>query len=218
MQVVDNTVVLIHPEDFEYPLSLYQFRERHKNVMFGDTIPVELLNMYGYQVVQTTDKPAGDVVFELPPIEQDGVWTQQWVSRPFNEQETVAQLQELKQAALYHVQEAVEYTRFHGAPYTFPNSQVRHIQLRQEDIANLTGLGLKADRDRATTFYFRTFENDIQVLTGDQMHDMTNTAFEKFTALMQANWQTQEQINAATSKDQVPTKEQIRQQINSSVE
>jgi len=218
MEFVDNTVVLFKPDTFEYPISLEQFRQDNKHVLFGETCPVALIELNGYKVVHTIDKPNDDVVTELPPIEQDGEYYQQWASRSYNEQELAQQLQAAKSTAQYYAKEAFEWTRERGAPYTFPDNSVQHIQLREVDITNLTGLGLKGDRQPDRNYFFRSYENTVNQLTGAQVHDLTNTAFEKFELLLREYWTIQGEIEAAQSQEALLTKEVIRQRINNSVE
>jgi hypothetical protein len=86
----------------EYPLFPADLRERYPNVSFPANLLDEHLASRGYAVVQLTTKPEpGSLqkVIELPPIEINGVWTQQWSVVDMDEAEKTQKINQQAQDA-----------------------------------------------------------------------------------------------------------------------
>ena len=70
------------PETNHYPYQPHQIRQDFPYTSFPATLSDSLLAEYGIFTVAETDQPTIDTmsqrVSESPPIEIDGVWTQQW--------------------------------------------------------------------------------------------------------------------------------------------
>lgn len=216
MSQINNDHLLIHVESGRYPVSLQEFKRATPGFLFGAEVPEEVINEAGYRVVDKVTPPNGDVVVEQPPQPNGARYIQIYSFRSFNEQERAEQLEQAKKNALTEAGNAAQWTRETGAPYTFASGE-QHVQLRETDISNLTGLGLKADRDPSRSYVFRSYENVNNVITGAEVRQLTDFAFERFERLLEAYWGMQEAINGCTRIEDVPTKEVIRQQINSSV-
>lgn len=216
MSEITNDHLLIHVESGLYPVSLTEFKRLVPGYLFGATVPEEIINESGYRVVDRVDAPIGDVVVEQPPQPNGARYVQIYSFRAFNEQEKAEQLALAKEAALNEAKIAAAWTREQGAPYQFASGE-QHVQLRDVDISNLTGLGLKADRDPSRTYYFRSQENVTNALTGAEVRALTDYAFERFERFLEAYWGVQNVIEGCTSIADIPSKEVIRQTINSSV-
>lgn len=216
MSEITNDQVLIHVESGRYPVSLNEFKRLTPGYIFGATVPEEVIVANGYCVVDQVQPPVADVVKEQPPQPNGDRYVQIYSFRAFNEQEKEEQLQAAKARALAEASKAATWTRETGAPYVFGTS-TQHVQLREVDITNLTGLGLKADRDPARTYYFRSQENVTNAMSGAEVRTLTDFAFERFERLLEAYWGMQEVITAAETVGDIPSTETIRQTINSSV-
>lgn len=78
----------------EYPLSFSDLRARHPNVTVPHDASDHALLRLGYARVNSTERPEGDVVNELPPVmDAQGVWHQQWEARDFTQEELDQQRQ-----------------------------------------------------------------------------------------------------------------------------
>ncbi len=96
-----------------------------------------------------------------------------------------------------------------GARYTFPDNWVGRVQLRDGDRANLSGLRLRAETakrvGRDERFVFRTGEDVIKMnLSADEMINITDKAFEKYSALMAVCWSLEAQAEFALNYEQLP--------------
>lgn len=208
--------MLIHVESGRYPVSLTEFKRSTPGFVFGETVPEQIIIDSGYRVVDKAQAPVADVVIEQAPAPNGERYVQIYSFRAFNEAELAEQLEAAKQEALRVADAAAEKTRDQGAPYLIGETE-QHVQLRAVDISNLTGLGLKADRDPSRTYYFRSQENITSALTGAEVRALTDFAFERFERLLEAFWGMQEVIKGCTSVQDIPSKEVIEQHIANSV-
>lgn len=74
-----------------YPYSYSQLRADNPGTSFPDPMPDERLAEWGVFPVGRFEKPTpapGEVVEEAPPVEINGLWTQQWRVRPATQEET----------------------------------------------------------------------------------------------------------------------------------
>lgn len=217
MASISNSAVLIKIATGEYPISVSQFRRDNPEWVFGAEIDEAIVALQGYAVVNATTAPAGDVVTKGTPVRRDGQYFETWEVRDFTDEEKTTSLTSAKDIALSSVKSKFTELRQIGKQYDFGAKGVQHVQLRETDITNLTGLGLKADRFPDNTFYFRSYENVVNELTGAGVQDLTNAAFDAFSALMAASWSLQESIEAATSEGQLPSDESIAATLSASL-
>lgn len=216
MSNITKDQMLIHVESGRYPVSLTEFKRRTPGFVFGETVPEQIIIDNGYRVVDKVQAPVADVVIEQAPVPNGERYVQIYSFRAFNEAELAEQLEAAKQEALRVADTAADKTREQGAPYLIGETE-QHVQLRAVDISNLTGLGLKADRDPSRTYYFRSQENITSALSGAEVRALTDFAFERFERLLEAFWGMQEVIKGCTSIQDIPSKEVIEQHIANSV-
>lgn len=217
MASISNSAVLIKIATGEYPISMSQFRRDNPEWVFGAEIDEAIVALQGYAVVNASDAPVGDVVTQGDPELRDGQYFETWVVRAFTPEEKAAALVVAKDSAQSRVKSKFHELRQIGKQYDFGAKGLQHVQLRESDISNLTGLGLKADRFPDNTFYFRSYENVVNELSGAGVQDLTNAAFDAFSALMAASWSLQESIEAATSEGQLPSDESIAATLSASL-
>ena len=93
MTVATNNDRFIHVASETYPLYLYQIPQHDPNLSLPVGVTLEALSNAGYELVQPTVPPVGDVVTEGAPSLADGVYTQVWVVRPFTPEEKEAHFQ-----------------------------------------------------------------------------------------------------------------------------
>lgn len=90
----------IHVPTGRYPLSVSTIKAENPNTSF----PAVFTAALDYVAVAKTDRPVVNAithkVVELPPVEIDGVWTQQWGTEAYSAEETVAN-QAAADTALY---------------------------------------------------------------------------------------------------------------------
>jgi len=201
---------LMNVETGEYPLTLSQVRQAIPNVSLANEPDEEELAEKGYAVVHPSDRPdvGADVTDEGPPDLQDGKYVQTWLPRWFTPEEKATSLGSKKLDLLGKLEELRSATLYKGAPYAFPDGTTQHIQLRDGDRANLTGLGQKSERllaaNSAAPMFFRTFENELRVLTPQQMYDMTDASMDLYMLVLSQIWTLEGQIKAAASEAELP--------------
>lgn len=206
---VSKTDLLIHVESGEYPLVIASLKGRHPNVSFGAEVELSFLKSLGYEVVQKTPRPEADVVSEVAPALQDGVYVQTFEARAFNEQEVALQVADKKRTAEEQLRKARESELDKGAPVQFAGREgILHVQMRDGDRANTLGLRARAEvlKEQGvvdTVIPFRTYENVVVMLTPAQFIDLAWAVFDSYSALMASSWEKEEQIAAATSIAQV---------------
>lgn len=210
MSSFDDQTKLIHVETGEYPVTVAQLRRRHKEWFMGPEVPEYVIITCGYAVVAATEAPVGDVVTEGQPSGNvtDGYF-QTWDVRAFTAEELAGQLETARDKALRMIFSVSGAAREFGAPYTI-GSGVQHVQLREKDISNLTGLATKAGRDPARTYYFRSRENIVNPMTSAEVTALTDFAFDEFEILLEKTWGLEEQTKTALTIAEVPTEAQIK--------
>lgn len=75
-----------------------EIRSGFPQVSMPSTITDLIIQSLGLEAVTTTPKPDGYIVEEVSPVLVDGVWTQQWATRPPTEAETLAKSSEVRAA------------------------------------------------------------------------------------------------------------------------
>lgn len=215
MTTYNDQTKLINVSTGEYPVTVAQLRRRHKEWFMGQEVPEYVILDTGYAVVRETDKPNGDVVTEGTPSGNvtDGYF-QTWEVRPFTPEEVAARLQVSKEAAYVIVRDVTNNSREFGAPYTISEGNVQHVQLREKDISNLTGLGLKAQRDPNRAYHFRSRENIVNEMTAPAVVALTDFAFDEYEILLGKSWGLEATIAAAETEADIPTEEQIKERLH----
>lgn len=207
--IITEYTQLINIATQSYPVTLSQVKRDLPNLSFPlEPTDAQLLEL-GYAVVEPLAKPEGDVVTEAAPVLTDGIYAQGWDIRSFNEAEVAQQLVDKKAAMQQEVDTLRDAALVTGTPYLFPNDITNHIQLRNGDRANLTGLRIQADYLKVTgvmdpVFSFRTYENINHLLTPQQMIDVTNTALTAYMVIMSNGWTLKDQIAAALTIGELP--------------
>lgn len=209
---VDQTAKFIDADTKTYPLSFAQIRAANPLVLMGTKTTVEMLNGLGYHVVQPVEQPAGDVVTEGAPVYTTEGYKQTWNVRAFTEEEKAQQLESKKSATLSFLSRKASEVRERGVAYNFA-SGTQHVQLREADISNLTGLAVMAEKDPTRTYYFRSLENQVNPLTAAETAEMTVFAYGAFENFLAAYWTLQETVKAVTSLEQVPDQEELELQL-----
>jgi len=209
MSKVTSSTLLIKVDDQQYPVNLYQVRQSHKDKSMAREPSVEQIEALGYAVVERVERPTGDVVTEGAPELVEGSYKQTWVVRSFNTEELTSQFNSKKQTALSEIDRIRNKDLAKGFLHTFPDTTQFHIQLRDGDRTNLSGLRIKADSLAAQgvtdpVMSIMTYENVSKALTPAQMVEATDAAFTGYMAIMEAAWVLKAQANAAITEAELP--------------
>lgn len=200
---------LVKIDDGEYPVSIQSAVSRSQEYALGEKVPVSLLTQLGYALVTPTEKPAeqpGKVVVRGQPILQDGVYYENWLVRDFTTEELKQKLDTAKADLQSDVSLLMIKAKEEGMPYDFGGEYgVQHIQLRDGDRTNITGLKIRADDNAGGQFVFRTFENTVIPMTAPQIEQMASAAFEGYTNLMGVKWSLENQITNASTLESLPS-------------
>ena len=189
----------------EYPLSFFKVRRKMPNVIFGNEVTTEQIAAMGFEVVHPGERPTGDVVAELQPAKVDGIYKQQYEVRSFTAEELGVRLQQKKQNLISLVNNKLMRDLQKGFAYDFGGEHgVMHIQLRDSDRANLTGMRAVAADFPEKEQPFRTYENAIVMLTSQQVIAMAQAAHGGYLALLSAVWKLKEQIERAATEAELP--------------
>lgn len=235
MTKVTQSTLLLELDTGNYPVRTHSLRRnpRLKNKLIPREPTVDQINSLGFVVVHPTPRPEADVVSEGEPIQATedtviegvdvvvGEYYQQWESRSFNEGEIAQRVESKKNELLSQLKSATTNMLYNGLPYTFPGNIVNHIQLRDGDRANITGLRVGAEADirmmevdpeytPRSNLGFRTFENQFFPMTPEQIVDLSDYAFAVFNAVKGIEWmyegliknsETLEDLNAIDIED-----------------
>lgn len=189
---ITNFTPLIHVVTKEYPIYLPKVRKDNQLNSFSAFPTAEQLRDLGYEVVEPTVQPAGDVVTQGDPVLEDGVWKQHWNVRQFTPEETATLLEEKRTQHLDAIRRYQDKLLEKGIPYEF-NSGTYSIQVRDGDRANLAGMRIFADSqiqgETAFPASFRTKENVNVSLTPQEVVDMTNAALVGYYQLLESVWE-----------------------------
>lgn len=204
----NSNVRLIKKDDGEYPVSIRTAVSRSKEYALGDKIPVSVLEQIGYAAVTPTVKPEvgeNQYVVEVAPALQSGVYYEDYEVRTRTPEELDEILKSQKDEVLTSLKDLFDKGLRSGMPYDFGGQHgVQHIQLRDSDRINITGLKVRADDNPGGQFGFRTFENNFVPMPSNEIEQMAAAAFDGFTDLISAKWLLESQINAATKTDEIP--------------
>lgn len=80
----------------KYPYRIKDLRRDYPNVSFPAEPSESTLVEYGVYPVKPTPRPSGDVVVEVDPKLQSGMWVQAWSVRDYTPEEADAQLAEYR--------------------------------------------------------------------------------------------------------------------------
>lgn len=207
MKIITNSDRLIKTDDLTYPVYLHQVRKEVKHISLPEKPTDDQLLMLGYELVEPTERPTGDVITEGVPEQDQGVWKQTWSVRGYNEVEIANQLEREKTKLLNDVNEYQNALFKYGIEYAF-NEGNYHIQVRDGDRANLAGMRLLANAqiDGGTTeaAIFRTRENVFVSMTPQEVVDMTNFALVGFYGVLGNIWNLKDQISEAVDLTELP--------------
>ena len=210
MSVITNSDRLIRVSDETYPLYLSQIRRQLQNVSLPNTPTVEQLSSRGYEVVQDTTKPVGDVVTEGQPTLIDGVWYRTYTARSYTQAELDSQLTTKKQELYTKIVNKTTSLLETGVEFDFGGENgTQHIQLRDGDRANLAGLRIQAENRIAASdnnpFIFRTLENNNIVMSPEEIIVMTDAALVGYYGILNQIWTLKDQVDNATTVAELPT-------------
>ena len=201
---VNSSTKLINIETNAYPVYLAQVRAE-TGISFGAEPDEDQVLAMGYAVVIQVDKPTGMVATEGPPEEIDGQYIQNWITRPYNEDELAAMLAAAQDVRYKTLEDLFIRTLEKGALYTWPDGAEEHIQLRDGDRANLTAIGARSDRKITLGITedeylgFITYENNWKPLTPEQGRAMTDYAYEAYLTFLMRRRALKDQIDAANN-------------------
>lgn len=208
MTTVNASTALLHVGSGAYPAYFEQIRLDNPNCSFAESPSEESLAELGYAVVLPSPRPYGQVVNQGRPELREGAWYQTWEVREYNPEELTQVLNATKATLEFDIVRLIDKTIARGCLYTFPSGDAQHIQLRDGDRANIGALATKADRVKNAggekTFYFRTYENEIQAMTTDETVTMTDVAFDKYMEILQVGWALKAQVTAAATLAELP--------------
>lgn len=200
---------LINAATQEYPVFMQKVKEELVVVSFPIEPTPPMVEQYGYFVVEQTEQPVGDVITEGPPEEVDGVWKQTWVTRPFNEEELATRLANAKSLQNSRIDALRDAALAIGTQFDFGEPfGVQHIQVRDCDRSNITGLRVSADarinNEDETPYIFRTYENSNIPVTPVQVVAMSDAALAGYMDILGLVWGLKDETDAATTIAELP--------------
>lgn len=208
--LVDSRTRLIRVSDKKYPVYLYDLRNDYPNAVFSDEMADNIVAQFGYEVVQLTDKPAGDVITEVDPVEVGGVWKQQWQVREYTPEEKEALLISHRDVLLNQANRQFETELAIGIPYEFTigdQKKVYHVQAMSKDRMNLHGLKALAEKAIAAgtprEHKLRVYENLGIPLQSQEVLDVYYATMEAYEAAFNSFWEYKDLLDAAHSKEEL---------------
>lgn len=195
-----------------YPVYLAQVRRENPDWSFIEENDPVLLSELGYEIVERTEPPVGDVVTEVDPVLVAGVWQQTWSFRAHNTEEVAAILTTRKTEQKLAIEQLLTDALEIGFPFTFDGEngpETGHVQLRDKDRGNVAGCGSKADRLIAqnvtgAVMPFRTFEDVTYMCTPLQMQTLSNQAYDAYLVFMNLAWTLKDNTVKATTLAELP--------------
>lgn len=198
-----DTARFINIATFEWPVSFLAIQRANPSVFWGANVTTEDILALGYAEIKPRDHEVGDVVREIDPEFINGEFFQRWEVRGFNPEELEANLQAAKNSLRTKVIGLKNDTLAKGYPYQF-DSGIYHVQMRDTDRTNILGMTEIAQRDPQGTQVFRVYENQNIPLTAEKLSSMTDAIGVAYSQLMAKVWEFKDQIEAATTKEQLP--------------
>lgn len=209
MGVVTSNMLLIKVNEGaenEYPLRMGDMSRCLPDTWLPLEPDADLLKEFGVYVVETVDKPEGEVVTEGVPVLLEGTWRQTWIVRDNTPEEAQAILEVAKAKALYRI-EQWRVTQFaKGFPFLAPDGEIYHIQV--SDAARVNILGRRTQAKEAlgtdTVFTFRSYENISITMTPEEMVEMADQSVTQIDLGFELVWGLKDQTRDATTVAEIP--------------
>lgn len=192
----------IHVESGKYPVSLDEIRQT-TGASFGESINLEIIREWGWDVVVSTPEPDGDVVSEGKPVFQVDRWMQQWVVTPFTDEQLAHRLTVVKAQCLEQLDLLYYNTVSVGFEWTI-GEKTFFIQIRDVDLAPLTTIHQRGVQDPTAIISVRTASNEIVDVTGAEAVDMTTYGFQFGQEVLNSYWAAKDAILAASDLASIP--------------
>lgn len=208
MEKVNSSTLFIEVATGKYPVTLSDIARKYTDRSFSVSPPRVDISDLGYEVVNPSLKPEGDVVSEGPPELIEDEWFKVWDVRNYNDSEKSIMLAQRKEALSSQVMQIRNDDFEIGATYTLSPEVSFNVQLRQEDRINLLLLNMRAKEailgEDTSLESFRSYENITFKLTPTQIVEMTNTALMAIKSIYEQSWKFKDQIEAAVKIEDLP--------------
>lgn len=211
MSKINEATAFIHVESGAYPLNLNSLRARHTNISFVTGEDVQFFRDLGYEIVETSVRPAGDVVSEGTPMrKEDGTYCQYFEAREFSADEVQNALNNKKDAFQTRCEELRNQALSIGVPIDFGGEDgVQRVQMRNSDRSNILGLKARAEKFIAegvegAMIPLRTYENRTVWLTPENTVKVSWIVFDGYSETMQKSWLAIDAAKAAANESQIP--------------
>lgn len=207
MTTITRATPLIETETGDYPLFLSDVTTRLKNTLLPTSVDSELLKELGYEVVNPTDRPEGDAVYQGAPEKKNGEWYITWIVRDHTEEEKEALFNTLKERQDGRITQFRNTEFAKGFPFNFDEGTY-HVQVRTTDVTNILSLRTAAKEALAedTPFVvpFRVWENVTVSVDAQTMVALGNAALVQVSAAYERVWAFKDQVKNATNEAELP--------------
>lgn len=208
MEKVNSSTLFIEVATGKYPVTLSDIARKYTDRSFSVTPPRVDISDLGYEVVNPSLKPEGDVITEGEPELIEGEWFKVWDVRNYNDSEKSVMLTQRKETLSSQVMQIRNDDFEIGTTYTLSPEVSFNVQLRQEDRINLLLLNMRAKEailaEDTSLESFRSYENITFKLTPTQIVEMTNTALTAIKSIYEQSWKFKDQIEAAVKIEDLP--------------
>lgn len=208
MEKVNSSTLFIEVATGKYPVTLSDIARKYTDRSFSVTPPRVDISDLGYEVVNPSLKPEGDVVLEGQPELIEGEWFKVWDVRNYNDSEKSVMLAQRKETLSSQVMQIRNDDFEIGTTYTLSSEVSFNVQLRQEDRINLLLLNMQAKEailaEDTSLESFRSYENITFKLTPTQIVEMTDTALTAVKSIYEQSWKFKDQIEAAVKMEDLP--------------
>lgn len=206
-KLVNDSMKFIEPTTMSWGIRLKDIKSRFQNIIWGSEITESMVAVLGYFVVEPTVPPKADVVTEVTPILEDGVWKQQWEGREYTPEELQQQLEDRKTILNQKIEFLRNETLSIGVPFNFGTEEspdIEHIQVRDGDRANQVGMATQLARLPDSVQVFRTYQDNLKTLTPDTVASVTDAAYTGYFKIMSLFWNFKDTVKSATTMEQLP--------------
>ena len=208
MEKVNSSTLFIEVATGKYPVTLSDIARKYTDRSFSVTPPRVDISDLGYEVVNPSLKPEGDVVLEGQPELIEGEWFKVWDVRNYNDSEKSVMFTQRKETLSSQVIQIRNDDFEIGTTYTLSPEVSFNVQLRQEDRINLLLLNMRAKEailaEDTSLESFRSYENITFKLTPTQIVEMTDTALTAVKSIYEQSWKFKDQIEAAVKMEDLP--------------
>lgn len=208
MEKVNSSTLFIEVATGKYPVTLSDIARKYTDRSFSVTPPRVDISDLGYEVVNPSLKPEGDVITEGEPELIEGEWFKVWDVRNYNDSEKSVMLAQRKETLSSQVMQIRNDDFEIGTTYTLSPEVSFNVQLRQEDRINLLLLNMRAKEailaEDTSLESFRSYENITFKLTPTQIVEMTDTALTAVKSIYEQSWKFKDQIEAAVKMEDLP--------------